>query len=65
MNKWKANNYKGTGKSKPNKNAMKKALSKKSSLKAKNPLPVYKSGMMNGKPMDYSKMKKGIITSID
>ena len=61
--KWKANNYKGTGKSKPNKNAQKKAL--KGSMKAKNPMPVYKSGMMNGKPMNYSKMKKGIITSLD
>ena len=49
------------------KKAQQRALKNKSkkTLKAKNPLPVYKSGFMNGKPMDYSKMKKGIITSLD
>lgn len=27
--------------------------------------PVYKSGMRGGQPVDYSRMRKGIITSLD
>lgn len=41
-----------------------KAL-KKRTMPKKASVPLYRTGMKNGRPMDYSKMKKGIISSLD
>ena len=71
--KSKANDYMGTGKPKPRKESQVKALQKrlkgskfkKSYKQEATKTPIYKSGIMNGKPMNYGAMKKGIITSLD
>lgn len=50
------------------KKSIKKTQTKKQSRTATKKIskaPVYKSGMIGGKPMNYKTAKRGIITSLD